>query len=51
MFASFEELYGGLISIEDDHICWLVGMDTVHIKMYGWDNEKVEGGEIYSSYD
>jgi len=35
LFASFEELSSGLISMGDDHICRLVGKGTIHIKMYG----------------
>ena len=29
-----EELDGSLISMGDDHTCWLVGKGTVCIKMY-----------------
>ena len=34
LFASFEELDGGLVSIRDDHTCWLVDKGIVRIKMY-----------------
>jgi len=34
LFAIFEELDGGVMSMRDDHTCWLVGKGTVHIKMY-----------------
>jgi len=30
----FEELDGGLMSMEDDHACWLVGKEPVCIRMY-----------------
>ena len=30
----FEELDGGLMSMEDDHACWLVGKEPVRIRMY-----------------
>jgi len=34
LFANFEELDVGLISMGDDHTCWLVGRGTIHIRMY-----------------
>ena len=34
LFARFEELDGGLISMGDDHTCQIVGKGTVRIKMY-----------------
>ena len=34
LFASFEELDGGLISMSDDHTCQLVDKGTVRIRMY-----------------
>ena len=34
LFTSFKELDGGLMSMEDDHICRLVGKGTVCIKIY-----------------
>ena len=34
MFASFEELDNGLISMGDDHTCQLVDKGTVRIRMY-----------------
>ena len=34
LFASFEELDGGLISMRDGHTCRLVGKGTVRIRMY-----------------
>ena len=34
LFASFEELDGCLMSMEDDHTCRLVGKGTVCIRMY-----------------
>ena len=34
LFASFEELDGGLTSMGDDHTCRLFDKGTVRIKMY-----------------
>jgi len=34
LFASFEELDGGLMSMGDDHTCRFVGRGTVRIRMY-----------------
>ena len=34
LFASFEELDGGLMSMRDNQTCWLVGKGTVRIKIY-----------------
>ena len=34
LFASFEELDGGLMSMRDDHTCRLVSKDTVRIRKY-----------------
>jgi len=34
LFTSFEELDGGLMSMEDDHTCRLAGKGTICIKMY-----------------
>ena len=34
LFASFEELDGGLMSMGDDHTCRLVGKVTIRIRMY-----------------
>ena len=34
LFASFEELDGGLISMGDDHTCQMVGKGIVRIRMY-----------------
>ena len=34
LFASIEELDGGLMSMGDDQTCRLVGRGTVHIRMY-----------------
>jgi len=36
LFASFEELDGDLMSMEEDHTCLLVGKGTICIKMYDW---------------
>ena len=33
LFASFEELDGGLLSMKEDNICRLVGKDTVNIRI------------------
>jgi len=34
LFASYEELDGGLMFMRDENTCRLVGKGTVHIKMY-----------------
>jgi len=34
LFVRFEKLDDSLMSMGDDHTCWLVGKGTVHIKMY-----------------
>ena len=34
LFASIEEMDGGLISMGDDHTRQMIGKDTFHIRMY-----------------